>query len=60
MLAVGDWLKMASLIGSFGRRSFKVILSGDGSVGKKSIIERFVYDTHDYADALKNGGFSGL
>ena len=55
LLATSDWLKMA-----FTNKSLKLILLGNGSVGKKSIIVRFVYDvflTNDNNMAL-NGGFS--
>ena len=64
LLAAGDWLKMAAL-SSFDMfdRSFKLILSGDRSVGKNSIIMRFVYDTcfqaaKDNTMALDGGFYS--
>ena len=60
LLIAGDWLEMAALRSY--ERNLSIILSGGYSVGKKSIIMRFVYDlffTEDNTMAL-NGGFSRL
>ena len=54
-LLAGDWFKMA-----LNNKSLKLILLGNYSVGKNSILMRFVYDefTNDNTMALNAGGFS--
>ena len=55
LLVVCDWLKMALF-----NEDLRLVMSGGGSVGKKSIIRRFVDDIFTDSTRAQKGVFSRL